>query len=162
MKLKWMFALLGVLVAVGVYALVAQTRPAAAAATTFNVHLTRSVVGDVFPCTGGDLTITSGTVAADFTSTLDADGVYHLTFTGVPRNVTLTDGQTTYYLSGASSGQASGSDPDNGIVTVETDAFHRVIRAADGGVYGRVSLVAHVSPNGSYFELDTGTCNLPG
>lgn len=160
MKSKWMFALLGVLVAVaGVCALVAQAGPAAAAATTFNIHRTRDVTGDVFHCVQGDLTITSGTVAIDFSNTIDSNGVSHVTFTGVPRNVTLTDGQATYYLSGASSGQASGTDP---YITVETDAFHRVIRAADGGVYGRVSLVAHVSPDGSYFELDTGTCSLPG
>jgi hypothetical protein len=136
--------------------------PVSAAATAFKDHQTAiPVAGDVFHCTPVDLTITGGTIDSYVNGVQDAQGVLHITGTIVPHDVTLTDGTNAYYISGAGWFGFTGTDPDNGVITVATDTEHFVIRNLDGGVYAKVQFVEHLSPNGNYFQLDTGACQTP-
>jgi hypothetical protein len=136
--------------------------PANAAATAFKDHQTAvPVAGEVFHCTAVDLTVTGGTIDSYINGVQDAQGVLHVTGTIVPHDVTLTDGTNSYYISGAGWFGLTGTDPDNGVITVATDTEHFVIRAMDGGVYAKVQFVEHLSPNGGYFQLDTGACQTP-
>jgi hypothetical protein len=136
--------------------------PANASATAFKDHETGiPVAGDVAHCTTVDLTITSGTIDSYVNGVVDAQGVVHVTGTIVPHDVTLTDGTNTYYISGAAWFGLTGTDPDNGVITLATDTEHFVIRNADGGIYAKVQFVEHLSPNGNYFQFDTGACETP-
>jgi hypothetical protein len=143
-------------------AIIALASPASAAATTFKDHETGiPVTGEVFHCTPVDLTITGGTIDSYINGVQDAQGVFHITGTIVPHDVTLTDGTNAYYVSGAAWFGLTGADPDNGVITVTTDTEHFVIRNVSGGVYAKVQFVEHLSPNGNYFQLDTGACESP-
>jgi hypothetical protein len=145
-------ALTGAVACLGAFA-----NPANAAAETFHEHDSFDPTGSVFACSPTDLTITGGTVRESLEGSLDAHGIGHFTGTIVPQNVTLTDGTNTYYLSGASWFGATGTDTP----TVSTSTDHFVIRTASGGVYAKVSVVEHFSPNGSSFVKDTGACEAP-
>jgi hypothetical protein len=74
--------------------------------------------------------------------------------------VTLTDGTNTYTLSGASWFGATSTDPE-GVPAVATETDHFVIRNASGGVYAKVQVVMHQSPNGDFFVFDGGSCEAP-
>lgn len=134
--------------------------PANAAAQTFKDHETIPAVGDVFTCQGGDLTVTSGYITQAIEGSVDGHGVYHVTGTIVPHDVTLTDGTNTYTISGASWFGSSSTSPD-GMPTVATETDHFVIHNADGGVYATVQLVEHISPNGTMIDFDLGQCEQP-
>ncbi|GGB19086.1 hypothetical protein GCM10011492_06210 [Flexivirga endophytica] len=131
----------------------------------FTGRETMSVVGDVFACQSGDLTVQSGTITTVFHSNADNSGTYHFTATIVPSGVTLTDTSGNIYtVSGASwfGGTTTDPDPEGDtmpIVSTETDHF--VIRTASGGVYAKVQVVGHISPNGNMFVFDRGTCEEP-
>lgn len=140
-------------------ALAATAAPAHASALPFKEHDSFDATGAVFTCSGGDLTATSGTVRESFEGVQDANGSVHFTGTIVPLGVNLTDGTNSYVLSGASWFGGSGSDPDHPTVTTETDHF--VIRYASGGVYAKVQVVLHQSPNGNFFVFDRGSCEEP-
>ncbi|SRR6266536_5420673 len=145
-----------------VCAIGALAGPANASATAFKDRETGiPVAGDAFHCTPVDLTITAGTIDSYVNGVVDAQGVTHVTGTIVPHNVTLTDGTNTYYISGAGWFGLTGTDPDNGVITLATDTEHFVIRNADGRIYAKVQFVEHLSPNGSYFQFDTGACETP-
>jgi len=45
--------------------------------------------------------------------------------------------------------------------TVSTETDHFVIRNTTGGVYAKVQVVMHFSPNGNYFAFDRGSCEAP-
>lgn len=132
----------------------------AQAATGATVHSSYSPVGEVFSCQGGDLSVQTGTADQVFHSTVDNTGTYHFTATIVPHAVTLTDAQGNIYsLSGAAWIGGSGPNPAAPIVFTDTDHF--VIRNATGGVYAKVQLLEHTSPNGTSFTLDLGSCLPP-
>ena len=141
-------------------ALIGIAGPAQASAMTFHEHDTIDVTGDVFVCSPTDLTVTSGYIDETFAGVQDATGATHFTGTIVPHDVTLTDGTNTYTLSGASWFGFTGTDPD-GIPTVSTETDHFVIRSASGGVYAKVQVVMHLSPNGNSFTFDRGQCEEP-
>ena len=141
-------------------ALIGLAGPAQASAMAFHEHDSLSVVGDVFACSPTDLTVTSGTIDEHFAGVQDANGVFHFTGTIVPHDVTLTDGTNTYTLSGASWFGFTGADPE-GMPTVSTETDHFVIRGATGGVYAKVQVVMHLSPNGRSFDFDRGQCEEP-
>jgi len=141
-------------------ALIGLAGPAQASAMAFHEHDSLSVVGDVFACSPTDLTVTSGTIDEHFAGVQDANGVFHFTGTIVPHDVTLTDGTNTYTLSGASWFGFTGADPE-GMPTVSTETDHFVIRGATGGVYAKVQVVMHLSPNGTSFTFDRGQCEEP-
>jgi hypothetical protein len=86
--------------------------------------------------TGGDLTVTGGTVYEVFHINQDAQGIIHATGTITPRHVTLTDASgNAYTLSGASWFGAKG--PSETDIVVSTDTEHFVIHTASGGVYAK-------------------------
>jgi hypothetical protein len=118
--------------------------------------------GAVFQCAAplGDLTAQSGWVTQVIHTSVDGTGVFHITGTLVPHQVTLSDTSgTTYQLSGAEwFGGKVGSDQQP---IVLTDTEHFVVRSADGGAVARVSMVGHLSPNGVSFEKNLGTCLPP-
>jgi hypothetical protein len=134
--------------------------PPAQAAISATEHSSYSPVGEVFSCQGGDLTVQTGSAEQVFHSTIDNTGTYHFTGTIVPHAVTLTDAQGDLYsLSGAAWIGGSGPNPAAPIVFTDTDHF--VIRNASGGVYAKVQLVIHTSPNGTGFTFDLGSCLPP-
>ena len=133
--------------------------PAQAAARGGTEHSSFPAAGAVFTCLGGDLTAQTGTVSQVMHFTVDNTGRFHFTGTIVPHRVTLTDeGGNTYTLSGAAwfGGSATGR---NTIVATDTDHF--VIHNASGGVYAKVQIVDHTSPNGKTFSFNFGTCQPP-
>jgi len=139
--------------------------PAGAAAMTFHDHETLPVAGDVFPCGNGDLTVTAGTISLVNQGTIDAQGIVHVTSTVVPHNVTLQDAAgNAYTISGADwFGGTFTGDPDdpNSVPIVVTDTEHFVIHTAEGGVYAKVQIVEHLSPNGKVISFDLGGCETP-
>jgi hypothetical protein len=141
-------------------ALVGLAGPAYASAVTFKQHDSFDPTGSVFSCSPTDLTVTGGTVRESFEGVQDANGVTHFTGTIVPHDVTLTDGTNTYTLSGATWFGATATDPD-AMPTVATETDHFVIRNASGGVFAKVQVVMHVSPNGDSFVFDRGACEAP-
>jgi len=129
----------------------------------FNSSETTSVVGDVFACQSGDLTAQTGSITTVFHENADNSGLYHFTGTIVPSSVTLTDAAGNWYtVSGASWFGGTSPEPDGDsqpIVSTETDHF--VIRSASGGVFAKVQVVGHFSPNGHMFIFDKGVCEEP-
>jgi hypothetical protein len=146
--------------AAGAIALAGIAGPANASAMTFKQHDSFDPTGDVFVCTPTDLTVTGGIVNESFEGTQDATGAVHFTGTLVPHDVTLTDGTNTYTLSGSSWFGATAANPE-AMPTVSTETDHFVIRNASGGVYAKVQVVMHSSPNGDYFIFDRGSCQEP-
>jgi hypothetical protein len=143
-------------------ALIGIAGPAQASAMTFHEHDTIDVTGDVFVCSPTDLTVTSGYIDETFAGVQDATGATHFTGTIVPHDVTLTDGTSTYTLSGASwFGATAPSSAPDAMPTVSTETDHFVIRSASGGVYAKVQVVMHLSPNGNSFTFDRGQCEEP-
>jgi hypothetical protein len=136
--------------------------PAGAAATTFHDHETIQVAGDVFQCVKGDLTVTAGTISLVNQGTVDAQGIFHVTSTVVPHNVGLQDAAGNgYTISGAGwFGGKFTPDPDSAPI-VFTDTEHFVIHSASGGVYAKVQIVEHLSPNGKFISFDLGGCESP-
>jgi hypothetical protein len=143
-------------------ALIPATASSARTAGNTTEHTSFPAAGAVFTCAAplGDLTATSGFVAQSIHTNVDGAGVFHITGTVVPHDVTLTDASgATYTLSGASwfGGKGSGT----GVPTVSTDTEHFVIHSATGGLVARVALVEHLSPNGMTFSKNFGTCLPP-
>jgi len=147
-------------VALSALAAVSLAGPASASATTFKQHDSFDPTGSVFACSPTDLVVTGGVVNESFEGVQDANGVTHFTGTIVPKGATLTDGTNTYTLSGASWFGATAADPD-AAPTVATETDHFVIRSASGGVYAKVQVVMHQSPNGNFFVFDRGSCEAP-
>ena len=150
-----------VTIAASVVALGAGVSAANASAQTFHGKDSFDPTGDVFTCSAGDLTVTGGIVNETFAGVQDNTGTYHFTDTIVPKGVTLTDGANTYYLSGTSWFGQSSDDPSGDTVLVTTTTDHFVIRDATGGVYAKVSVVEHMSPDGGSFVKDSGACEEP-
>jgi hypothetical protein len=135
---------------------------AGASANGQTTHQTFDPTGAVFPCLGGDLTVTGGTVSEVDHFTQDAQGVFHYTGTLTVDGVTLQDaGGNAYTLSGSSWFGGKTTDPEGEDLIVGTDTNHFVIHRADGSAYAKVQLVDHVSPNGDSFTFDRGTCEPP-
>jgi hypothetical protein len=141
-------------------ALIGLAGPAQASAIAFRQHDSVGVKGDVFACSPTNLTVTSGSIDEMFAGVQDANGVTHFTGTIVPHDVTLTDGTNAYTLSGASWFGATAPGPD-AEPTVSTETDHFVILGATGGVYAKVQVVMHFSPNGNFFDFDGGQCEAP-
>ncbi len=135
--------------------------PAQAAAVTDTEHGGLSAAGAVFACQGGDLTAISGTVDQSVHTTIDGQGVFHITGTVVPHGVVLTDAAgNSYTLTGASWFGGKGAADESSIL-VSTDTNHFVIHDVTGGVYAKVQFVEHMSPNGKSFTFDRGACEEP-
>lgn len=132
-----------------------------ALAANSTTHSSMDVTGAVFTCGTTNLTITGGVLDSVFHFSVDGQGVFHVTGTDVPHNVTLVDGAgNTYTLSGAAWFGGKGTDP-NGQPIVATDTEHFVIRNSTGGVFGTVSVVDHIGSNGQMFSHDFGSCQPP-
>lgn len=143
-------------------ALIPATASSAQPAGNATDHSSFPAAGAVFTCAAplGDLTATSGVVDQVIHTNVDGAGVFHITGTIVPHEVTLTDGSGALYtLSGASwfGGKVS---PDN-VPLVLTDTEHFVIHSATGAAVARVSLVSHLGPSGLSFSKNLGTCLPP-
>lgn len=159
MRSRTALAAIATIGALGLAAVAAGS--AGAAAQTESFHATQDVTGDVFTCAAplGDLTVASGSVAMSQHYTIDAQGIFHLTGTLVPHDVTLVDGNgASYTISGASWFGGKSLDENNPLLFTETDHF--VLHDATGGVAGKVQLVSHTSP-GSSFVFDKGSCEQP-
>lgn len=150
-----------VIVAMSAAAVLALGGTAWSVGTTTS-HNTFDVTGAVFSCAQGDLTVTSGTITSVFHETQDKAGIFHVTGTNTAHSVTLTDAAgDSYSLSGASWFGGKSSDPDGNILIEAADTEHFVIRSASGGVYAKVQSVEHLSPSGSTFSFDRGSCTSP-
>ncbi len=149
-------ALVG-LVAAG--ALAVGAGPASAAASTFHLHEVIPAAGGVFTCEGGDLTVTGGTIDQIIAGTTDSQGIFHITGTVVPHDVTLVDGAGNPYTASGAGWFGGKSAGDEIIVLTDTEFF--VIHSADGGVYAKVQAVEHISPNGKVISFNFGTCEPP-
>jgi hypothetical protein len=143
--------------------LTALAGPAQAAQTVQTEHSSFDPTGATFSCLGGDLTVVSGTVDEIDHFNTDNQGRVHVTGTITVHDVTLTDEQgNVYRLSGASwfgatlPDQSEMSEP-----IVATDTEHFVIRSASGGVFAKVQVVSHISPNGDTFTFNMGSCSAP-
>ncbi|EWT07990.1 hypothetical protein N864_11635 [Intrasporangium chromatireducens Q5-1] len=148
--------------AVGALGLTAVAAGSArAAAQTDSFRITQDVTGDVFTCAAplGNLTVTQGSITMSQNMTIDGQGIFHVTGTIVPHNVTLVDASGgTYTVSGASWFGGKAVDENNPLVFTETDHF--VLHSSTGGVAGKVQMVSHSSP-GSTFTFDLGSCEQP-
>ncbi len=155
-------AALAAIAAVGALGLSAVAAGSAnAAASTDSSRTTSSVVGDVFACDAplGNLTVTSGSITMSLNTTIDGQGIFHMTGTIVPHGVTLLGANgATYTISGASWFGGKAVDEDQPLVFTETDHF--ILHNASGGVAGKVQMVSHTSP-GATFTFDKGSCLPP-
>jgi hypothetical protein len=94
--------------------------------------------------------------------TLDSQGIFHITGTGVPQAVTLDDGAGNIYSPpGATHFGGTFTDPDSNspIAMTSTDKFSIV--EAGGGLVGSVNLTEHVTRNGQERSFDFGDCQPP-
>jgi len=135
--------------------------PAGASATSSTQRTPIDPTGDVFACRGGDLTVTGGTVNELFHVSQDAQGVFHITGTSTPHNVTLTDASgNTYALSGAGGFGAKGTSETD--IMVATNTEHLVIHTASGGVYAKLQAIQHfnITPTGqvNMKSFNFGSC----
>ena len=136
--------------------------PATASNAGTTVHMSIDLVGSGLTLTCGTmvLTPTGGTATLVSHESTDARGIFHLTGTGTFNRATLQDAAgNSYSITGANWFGGSAYDPDANepIAFTSTDKF--VIRTATGGVYGKVNVVEHISPNGNFFSFDFGTCS---
>jgi hypothetical protein len=132
---------------------------ASPAAGATDLHQVIDVVGAVFPCAGGDLTVTSGYLIHDVRYTVDAQGVYHVSLTSIPRNLTLTDGAATYTITGADHQQASfPADPNAPFDFHAGDNLE--VHTATGALYAQVRLLIHIQADHT-FGWDVGSCSIP-
>ncbi len=148
--------------ALGALGLATTSASGASAAPTVNdtMHLTEDVTGQVFTCTGGNLTIDSGSISIVQHENVDAQGVMHVTGTITPQDVTLSDAAGNHYsISGAQWFGGKAVSEDSPILFTDTEHF--VIHSASGGVYARVQSVTHFSQNGASFSFDKGSCQPP-
>lgn len=74
--------------------------------------------------------------------------------------MTLQDAAgNTYTVSGAS--WFGGKSTAGGDIVVFTDTEHFVIHSSGGGIFGKVQIVEHISPNGKVIDFNFGTCLPP-
>lgn len=146
----------------GLCALGLAVTPALAEGASTTTHTSFPAAGAAFTCGANTLTAVSGTVNQVFHLNQDAQGIYHVTGTITPNGVTLQDAAgNTYTVSGASWFGGKSTSPDGGDVIVSTDTEHFVIHNASGGVYAKVQITEHISPNGNVFDFDFGGCQPP-
>ena len=136
--------------------------PALASNAGTTVHMSVPLVGAGLTLTCGTtvLTPTGGTASLVFHESTDVQGIFHLTGTGTLTHATLQDATgSTYSVSGATWFGGSARDPDANelIAFTSTDKF--VIRTANGGVFGMVNVIEHISPSGKFFSFDFGNCS---
>ncbi len=145
----------GVVVGLGM----AMTTATAAPAGGGTVHGSDSLVGAVFTCAAGDLTVQSGTI--DFVDhfNIDARGYAHGFVSYHPSDVVLTDeAGGVYTLSGAGSFGAMFSGPDQPVLI--KDVQHTVVHGPNG-IHGKIQLSFHVKQDGTVSVADRGTCAFP-
>jgi hypothetical protein len=147
-----------VLVAVVAAALVAAL-PAIAGGSNGAQVTTFDPTGAQFTCTGATYTAIGGSVQQVLRDSFDATGTEHFTGTVTPKGVTLTDGTSTYRLTGATWFGGTFNEATGHFVATDTGHFN--IIAADGSVVGRVSTVEHAGASGSNFSFDFGNCEQP-
>jgi hypothetical protein len=135
--------------------------PASAAAQPFHDVETQQVTGQVFTCTSGDLTVTSGTITLRLHGLQDGAHIFHLSGVVVPHDVTLTDGRDTYVVSGAEAFGGKSTNPGDDFTIQFHEADHFVIRDASGAVFAKVQLVEHWTADHHSFTLNRGACLNP-
>jgi hypothetical protein len=149
----------GLLGAVGTS--IAGALPAGATAQTFSQHQLVPIDGATVTC-GTTALVAAGSFEQVVHGTLDAQGIFHITGTGISRAVTLDDGAgNVYSLHGATHFGATFTDPDSNspIAMTSTDKFS-IVRAG-GGLLGSVNVTEHVSRNGQAHSFDFGSCQPP-
>jgi len=157
-----MTARLGAAAAVTTASFLLAALPASARATTLTEHSTVDVTGATITCPAGQLTIVGGAFEQVFHETADGHGAYHVTGTGIPRNVTLTDDSAnSYTLSGAARFGGTFTDPDGTEPVLMTSTDFLVIHSAAGKSVGAVRVVEHLSPNGHVHVVEIGDCQPP-
>lgn len=162
-NIKRMAARLGAAATVTTAGVALAALPASAAATTVTDHSTVDVTGAMITCPAGQLTIVSGAFEQVFHETADGHGAYHVTGTGIPRNVTLTDDSANpYTLSGAVWFGGTFTDPDGTEPVLITSTDFLVIHNDAGKPVGAVQVVEHLSPNGDVHVVEIGDCQPPG
>ncbi|HET6875617.1 MAG TPA: hypothetical protein VFH70_12600 [Acidimicrobiales bacterium] len=162
MHVKQMMGRMAAGATVGVAALSLAAGPAFASAQTFKDHESFPAAGAVFTCTGGDISVTGGTVYNSIEGTQDSTGAFHITGTITVHDITATDGNGGQYtITGASWFGGRAATPDGSGLSVSTDTADFVIHNATGGVYAKVQMVEHISPNGKMFSFDFGSCQEP-
>jgi hypothetical protein len=145
-------------VALGAIGLAAGGASASAVSETF--HVTQDVTGQVFACTGGDLTVESGMISIIQHDNIDNRGIFHMTATVTPQDVVLSDAAgNSYSISGSQWFGGKALSEDEPILFTDTEHF--VIHGADGGVYAKVQAVSHFSATGASFSFDKGSCETP-
>ena len=151
-----------VLTAVSALGAIGLAAGAASAAQPLNdtQHVTQDVTGQVFTCSGGDLTIDSGSISIVQHENVDGQGIFHITGTVTPQDVVLSDAAGNLYsISGAQWFGGKAVSEDTPILFTDTEHF--VIHSASGGVYAKVQAVSHFSQNGASFSFDKGSCQPP-
>lgn len=136
--------------------------PVAASAAAFTQRSTVDPTGAALGCAAGDLTVTGGVFDQVFHLTLDAQGLLHVTGTGVPHDVTLEDAaHNSYTLTGATWFGGTFADPAGNIPILVTSTDFFIIRDASGRAVDAVRVLEHLSPNGQVTVLDFGSCQPP-
>jgi hypothetical protein len=146
--------------AIGGAFLAAAPALASNAGTTMRISVPLADAGLTLTCGTTVLTGTGGTASLVSHQSTDARGIFHVTGTGTVTQGTLQDtAGNTYSISGATWFGGSTTNPDANEAIVFTSTDKLVIRTATGGVFGKVNFIEHISPDGTHFAFDFGTCS---
>jgi hypothetical protein len=119
-----------------------------------------SPVGDQFICGETMLTVTAGTVVTRTHVHELRNGLFHVIFTEVPKDVTLTDAEGTVYRAvGRAHGNFTTPDPEAEGGEVGRFSF-KLNFIGPGGRLGTVDFLFRVNRNGDEVFLDRGTCQF--
>jgi len=150
------------LTAAAISAALLTAAPATASNAGTTVHMSIDLAGSglTLSCGTTVLSPSGGTATLVYHQSTDAQGIFQVTGTGTFNRATLQDAAgNSYSITGANWFGGSAYDPDANepIAFTSTDKF--VIRTATGGVYGKVNVVEHISPNGNFFSFNFGNCS---
>lgn len=119
-----------------------------------------SVVGDQFVCGETMLTVTNGVLVSRAHVHELPNGLFRITFTEVPKGVTLTDDEgTVYRATGYAHANFTTPDPEGEGGQVGTFSA-KVNFVGPGGLLGTFDIRFRVKRNGDEVFLDRGTCQF--
>jgi hypothetical protein len=128
-----------------------------AAANQPAMHFTQPVPGDPLQCGDSTYTPISGELATVVHQGQSASGNTNFTITITPLHVVLQDQYgNRYALAGAIWFGATVNANTGGFQATSTDKFQIVSQG--GGTVDSVNGVEHISPNGTEFSFNFGTC----